>query len=117
MFTGVILSAIFFSAEIAKVHVKHTSIPKEKKKLYEVSGQLFFVSVTDFVSAFEYEEQLECVEINFSHAQLWDDSAVAALDKVMLKFKLNHIQVQLSGLNAASSQLIEKMSSAKLNSH
>lgn len=124
VFAGIILSAIFFVAKISKVYVTPVSVPGASKKVYSVKGQLFFASVTDFVDAFDFnsDEEIKSVEINLSNAHVWDDSAVSAIDKVVLKLRENNIQVNLVGLNEPSSLLIKRMAihdkpGAKLSGH
>ena len=40
---------------------------------------------------------------------LWDDSAVGAIDKVVIKYHQNGVRVNLNGLNAESNKLIDKL--------
>ncbi|MFT4415836.1 SulP family inorganic anion transporter [Fredinandcohnia humi] len=106
---GIILSAIFFAAKISKVKVTSLSAKDSYKKVYHVSGQLFFASVTDFVNSFNYKEDVKEVDLDLSNAHLWDDSAVGAIDKVVIKYHQNGIKVNLKGLNTESTKLIEKL--------
>jgi high affinity sulfate transporter 1 len=106
---GILLSAIFFASKISKVNVT-TKAPKgSHKSVYTVSGQLFFASVTEFVESFDYNEDVKDVTIDLTQAHLWDDSAVGAIDKVILKYHQNGIKVQLIGLNKESNKLLEKL--------
>ncbi|MCP3762956.1 SulP family inorganic anion transporter [Domibacillus sp. A3M-37] len=121
VFAGILLSAIFFTAKISKVDVISS---READTLnYRASGQVFFASVTDFVDEFDYQpEGIQHVNINFSEAHVWDDSGVAAIDKIVLKYRDNGINVSLSGLNEASSSMIKRMavhdkSGGKLSGH
>jgi len=107
---GIILSAIFFAAKISKVKVTSMSANGAQKKVYHVSGQLFFASVTDFVNSFDFKENVKEVDIDLSNTHLWDDSAVGAIDKVILKYGLNGIHVNLIGLNKESNKLLDKIS-------
>lgn len=104
---GILLSAIFFASKISKVRVTASIV--SHKKVYTVSGQLFFASVTDFVESFNYNEDVNEVSIDLTQAHLWDDSAVGAIDKVIIKYHQNGIKVQLIGLNKESNKLIEKL--------
>ncbi|MGM0876835.1 MAG: SulP family inorganic anion transporter [Bacillota bacterium] len=118
---GVLLSAIFFAAKISKVHVV-TKLDERNHKTYNVKGQLFFASVTDLVSSFDFKEEIQHVVIDFSHAHLWDDSAVGAIDKIVLKFKQNGTDVSIIGLNKDSSTLVKKLAvydkaNAKMANH
>jgi SulP family sulfate permease len=118
---GVLLSAIFFAAKISKVHVE-TKLDERNHKTYSIKGQLFFASVTDLVSGFDFKEDIQEVVIDFSHAHLWDDSAVGAIDKIVLKFKQNGTNVSIIGLNKDSSTLVKKLAvydkaNAKMANH
>jgi SulP family sulfate permease len=111
---GILLSAIFFAAKISKVKVTSLSAKGSHKKVYHVSGQLFFASVTDFVTSFDYKEDVKEVDLDLSNAHLWDDSAVGAIDKVIIKYYQNGVQVNLKGLNTESNKLLEKLAVHKL---
>jgi high affinity sulfate transporter 1 len=106
---GILLSAIFFASKISKVNVTTIASKGSHKKVYTVSGQLFFASVTEFVESFNYNEDVKDVTIDLTQAHLWDDSAVGAIDKVILKYHQNGIKVQLIGLNKESNKLLEKL--------
>jgi high affinity sulfate transporter 1 len=106
---GVLLSAIFFAAKISKVKVTSISSEGSSKKIYKVTGQLFFASVTDFINAFDYKEKIEIIDLDLSNAHLWDDSAVAAIDKVVIKYHQNNTKVNIKGLNKESKQLVSKL--------
>lgn len=107
---GIILSAIFFAAKISKVTVTTLVSNDAKKKVYRVSGQLFFASVTDFVDSFDYKENVEKVKLDLSAAHIWDDSGVGAIDKVVQKYYQNGITVEVVGLNDESNKLVNKLS-------
>jgi len=107
---GIVLSTVFFSRKIAKVVFVDTVLsPDGTQRTYSVAGQLFFVSVDDFLAAFNFNEELEFVLIDLTHAHLWDQSAVTAIDKVVLKFRRNGAEVKLTGLNEASATLLDKL--------
>ncbi|MBR3120878.1 SulP family inorganic anion transporter [Oceanobacillus profundus] len=109
VFAGVILSAIFFAAKISKVTVTDSLDEAGNKRIYHVVGQLFFASVSDLPKRFNYEDTVESVEIDLLNAHLWDDSAIAALDKIESKFKDANIRVMYTGLNKESMQLKNKI--------
>ncbi|WP_053361377.1 SulP family inorganic anion transporter [Bacillus sp. FJAT-27251] len=106
---GIILSAIFFAAKISKVKVATVASGQPAKKVYHVTGQLFFASVTDFLESFNYSEPVKEVTLDLTQAHLWDDSAVNAIDKVVMKYHQNGVNVNLIGLNKESSTLVEKL--------
>lgn len=106
---GIILSAIFFAAKISKVKVT-TLVSKDAEiKVYRVSGQLFFASVTDFVDSFDYKENVNKVKLDLADAHIWDDSGVGAVDKVVQKYYQNGIKVEVVGLNDESNKLVNKL--------
>ncbi|WP_338780637.1 SulP family inorganic anion transporter [Metabacillus sp. FJAT-52054] len=104
---GVILSAIFFAGQISKVAVTVTEEPSSKN--YKVTGQLFFASVSSLIDQIDFADQNRNIVLDLANAHIWDDSAVGAVDKVVLKLRQNQNQVEVTGLNAKSSELIEKM--------
>lgn len=117
---GVILSAVFFVAKISTIKVKEQQ--KNSSTIFEVEGQLFFASVEGFVDAFDFTTQSRDIVIDFANAHIWDDSAVGAIDKVVLKYRENNNNVTIKGLNSASKRLVDKLaiykqSNPKLSAH
>ncbi len=107
---GVALSTIFFSRKIAAlIFVDNQLINQGSERIYSVNGQIFFVSVENFLNAFNFREHIERVTIDLTHAHLWDQSAVDAVDKVVLRFRHRGVQVNLIGLNKASATLLERL--------
>ncbi|MCM3782605.1 SulP family inorganic anion transporter [Neobacillus mesonae] len=118
---GVILSAVFFVAKISKLEVI-----KEKdnglEQLFKVKGQLFFASTTSFEKSFDLSVKDRKIVIDFSNSHVWDDSAVGAIDKVILKYRENNNEVRLTGLNETSQRMVNKLAvfpdtKGKLNTH
>ncbi|MCY8513580.1 SulP family inorganic anion transporter [Bacillus atrophaeus] len=108
VFAGVLLSAVFFVAKISKLKiVSHAD--DQKLRTYKVTGQIFFASVSDLMNAFMYREDIERVVIDLSEAHVWDDSGVAALGKIVAKFKEQGVEAELKGLNEASQALLKQM--------
>ncbi|WP_064093521.1 SulP family inorganic anion transporter [Rossellomorea aquimaris] len=106
---GIILSAIFFASKISKVSITTLGSEQTHKKVYKVSGQLFFASVTEFVESFDFTEDVKEVTLDLTQTHLWDDSAVGAIDKIVIKYHQNGVKVNLIGLNAESNKLIDKL--------
>jgi sulfate permease, SulP family len=105
---GVLLSAVLFARRIAHlVRVESRPSADGTTRYYRVVGQIFFASVDQFVDSFDFSEKVGSVEIGLEDAHLWDSSAVAALDKVLLKFSRNNVRVRLVGLNQASESLLD----------
>jgi len=115
---GVVLSAVFFARHVSDV-VKVTSVvdPDNTARLYAVSGELFFASTNDLVSAFDYDAvKVSRVEIDLSNARIWDTSAVAALDAVVAKFRQRGITAELVDLNPHA-EVLHSQTTGKVASH
>ncbi|MBX0357246.1 SulP family inorganic anion transporter [Halobacillus sp. Nhm2S1] len=113
---GVILSAIFFVAKISKVKVEEVFDQSAEKMVYHVSGQVFFASTDSLIKHFDYDVKTSHVVIDFTHSHVWDDSAVAAIDKLVTKYEERDINVEIVGLNKDSSQLVQRLTvNDKLN--
>nr|WP_216633969.1 SulP family inorganic anion transporter [Paenibacillus alvei] len=105
---GVLLSAVFFVAKISKIQAVQENDGQSTR--IQVTGQLFFASTTSFVKAIDFNCQSDNIEIDFTHAHIWDDSAVHAIDKVLNKFRENKKQVMLTGLNSSSLHMLRTLS-------
>ncbi|MGE7055597.1 STAS domain-containing protein, partial [Paenibacillus glucanolyticus] len=112
---------IFFVAKISKLEVRRRQTSKEI--IFDVTGQLFFASVEGFIKAFDFNiaDDINIV-IDFSHAHIWDDSGVGAVDKVVIKYRENNNHVTIKGLNASSKKIIDKLAvyqdaNAQLKAH
>ncbi|KAK0361298.1 hypothetical protein LTR94_023909 [Friedmanniomyces endolithicus] len=107
---GVVLSAVFFVRKAAKtITVDQTSRPHDEVMRYRVSGQLFFASADLFAAAFEYHGRPASVEIDMTSVRIWDLTGVAALDKVVLRYRNQGAEVQLIGVDEAGRALIDRM--------
>ncbi|MFJ7972408.1 SulP family inorganic anion transporter [Psychrobacillus sp. NPDC096389] len=105
---GVILSAVFFVAKIAKIKVVEKDL-SDNTTQFNIEGQLFFASVEDFVETFDFNAENKTIIIDFSHSHVWDDSAVGAIDKVVLKYREQHNTVTIKGLDSKSEKMIQKL--------
>jgi SulP family sulfate permease len=110
VFTGVLLSALFFARKVGRVlHIGSTSVDDGRGRHYVITGQVFFASADSFISGFDFKEAIEHVRIDVSHAHFWDLSAVGALDKVVIKFRREGTAVEIVGLNEASATLVDRL--------
>ncbi|MFC7393552.1 SulP family inorganic anion transporter [Scopulibacillus cellulosilyticus] len=103
---GVALCAIVFGWKMA--HIKISSKTEGNKKTYILSGQMFFGTSSRFISEFDYEQDPDDIEIDFTHSHIWDHSSVTAIAKVVKKYKGNHKKVTLIGLNEESTKIIKR---------
>jgi SulP family sulfate permease len=107
---GVLLSGIFFAWKVGQiVRIYSEAADDGLERTYFVAGQIFFASAETFTSAFDFQEVLQRVTIDVSRSHFWDISAVAALDKVVMKFRREGTEVQVVGLNEASTTIVDKL--------
>jgi SulP family sulfate permease len=107
---GVLLSGILFAWKISQLFSISTHItPDGRSRSYVVRGQVFFASIDRFIGSFDFEEAVEEVVIDATNAHFWDTSAVAALDKVILKLRRDGADVKVIGLNEASSTIVDRL--------
>lgn len=104
---GMLLSGLFFAHKVKRLFTVHAHLsPDGKTRTYAYSGQVFFASADRFSEAIDFHERVPTVILDVSDAHFWDISAVAALDKAVLKLRRRGIQVDVAGLNAASATLV-----------
>ena len=107
---GVLLSAIFFMRKVGKtIAVTEVPTPEPGVLRYHVSGQLFFASADLFAASFEHHGQPTRVEIDLTDAHLWDLTGVAAVDKVVFRYRRQGAQVQVVGMNDAARTLVTRV--------
>ncbi|WP_226507452.1 SulP family inorganic anion transporter [Pseudomonas sp. MWU16-30317] len=106
---GTLLAAMFFANKIGHyLDVSSKRDPKNAHRTYYVTGQVFFGSADRFSNAFDLKERLDTLTIDLCEAHFWDITAVAALDKVVLKLRREGIQVDVIGMNQATSTLLDR---------
>jgi SulP family sulfate permease len=107
---GVLLSAVFFMRKVGKT-IAVTEIETQEDGLlrYRVTGQLFFASADLFAASFEHHGHPTRVEIDMTEARLWDLTGVAALDKVVFRYRRQGAEVVVAGVDPAERALIEKV--------
>lgn len=112
---GVLLSGVFFTFKVARLMKVETETDAGRGQIrYRVSGQVFFASADVFIDAFDIEQAAgRSVVIDVSQANFWDITAVAALDKVVGRFRAHDIATTVLGLNEASATLIGSLGSRR----
>lgn len=117
---GILLSAIFFVAKISAINV--TKIKAEDKIVFKINGQLFFASVEGFLDSFDYLDKNKKIVLDFDNSHVWDGSAVAAIDKVIIKYREKNNEISIENLNTTSKDLLDRLAihtklKAELSSH
>jgi len=106
---GVLLAALFFANKVGQYMLITPKYDEETEtRTYTVVGQVFFSSSEKFIESFDFKEAVENVVIDVSRAHFWDITAVAALDKVVVKFRREGAEVEVLGLNEASATIVDR---------
>ncbi|WP_394237767.1 SulP family inorganic anion transporter [Pseudomonas anguilliseptica] len=109
VFVGVLLAAMFFANKIGHfLYINSEADSDGSQRTYKVIGQVFFSSADKFIAAFDFKEAMAKVIIDLSRAHFWDITAVAALDKVVLKLRREGTEVEVLGLNEASATIVDR---------
>ena len=83
---GIIISALVFAWEHAKIHARVEQDDKDTR-VYKLEGPLFFASVTSFAEQFNIDEDPDEVIIDFKNARVMDSSGTEAIDALTEKYK------------------------------
>jgi len=106
---GVLLSGVFFAWKVTRLmNVEIDHDVASDTRIYRVSGQIFFASADIFADRFDLRETARAVRIDLNAAHLWDVTAVAALQDVVAKLRRHGREVEVIGLNAASTTLVDR---------
>jgi len=108
--TGVLLSGVFFASKVAQIfRVSSTLSADRKQRVYIVEGQIFFASADALLRSFDFKENLERVKIDIGRSHIWDLTGVGAVDSAVFKFRRKGTDVELVGLNQASSTIVDRL--------
>ena len=105
---GVLLASLFFTHKTSKLMVIKCHTTEEGIRQYTVVGQVLFASSDKFIKSFDFKEVIKSVTIDLSSAHFWDLTSVSALDKVVVKFLREGIQVDLIGMNHSTRTIVDK---------
>jgi len=106
---GVLLSGVFFAGKVSRLSRVSSELSEDgRTRTYRVEGQVFFASAGAFTEAIDLSEPLDRLVIDVHGAHFWDISAVAALDKVVLKARRHGMVVDVIGLNEASATMVQR---------
>ena len=111
---GVLLSALFFLRRISKLMDIESFWDAESLTItHAIHGQMFFASTTAFLELIDDyaadHEPARRLRLDFRGSHLWDGSAVAAVDKVVLRARRAGMEVEVIGLNQASEGILEQL--------
>ena len=109
---GVLLSGVFFAFKVSRL-LTVTRTEDADTVTYTVRGQVFFASADLLLDSFDVRDLLgRVVRIDLSDAQLWDITAVKALEKVRERVGKYASGVEVVGLNDHSKGLANASASS-----
>jgi len=112
---GVVLSALIYGWKSSRIQA--TTRMSGRGKVYEVRGQLFFGTAAHFADLFEVANDPAQIVIDFTHAHVWDHSAVVGIGKVRQKYEKLGKHVEITGLNEESLALVNRIGVAGAGGH
>ncbi|MBB5696293.1 SulP family inorganic anion transporter [Muricoccus pecuniae] len=106
---GVLLSGVFFAFKVMQLmDVRSSYDAATDTRTYQVTGQVFFASADALGESFDLRDTARRIRIDLTGAHLWDVTAVAALEAVVTKLRRHGAEVELVGMNSASSILVDR---------
>lgn len=96
---GVIISALVFAWDNARRIRARKYTDENGVKFYQISGPLFFGSVTTFTDKFDPVNDPDQVVIDFRESRIVDMSAIDALDKLSKKYAQQNKKLHLKHLS------------------
>jgi len=108
---GVIVSALVFAWEHAKHVLVHRSTNEEGSTVYDISGPLFFGSVSNFLEQFDMDNDSDDVIVEFKNTRVADHSAIEAIDTLAERYLARGKTMHLKHLSHECTQLLTKAGS------
>jgi sulfate permease, SulP family len=109
VFVGVLLASLFFANKISHFMYVDSKLDETgNTRTYKVIGQVFFNSADKFVNSFDFKEAVDNVIIDLQRAHFWDITSVSALDKVVIKLRREGVDVELLGMNEATTTIVDR---------
>ncbi|OUM39544.1 SulP family inorganic anion transporter [Arthrobacter sedimenti] len=109
---GVLVAMVAFARRVAHfvtVTRREDTRDGEPHVTYAVDGELFFASSNDLYTQFDYARDPRRVTIDLHRSHLWDASTIAALDAISEKYRAHGIEVDVVGLNEASTSMRDRL--------
>ncbi|MDN4014833.1 SulP family inorganic anion transporter [Chryseobacterium gambrini] len=104
---GVIISTLVFAWDNAKRIRARKYTDENGIKHYQISGPLFFGSVTTFIDKFDPVNDPDQVVIDFKESRIVDMSAIDALDKLSKKYAQLNKKLHLRHLSEDCRQMLK----------
>ena len=107
---GIIMSALVFAWENAKLIRARKRIKKDGTKVYDIYGPLFFGSIQEFNNKFDVHNDPEKVEIDFLESTVSDHSAIEALFNLVERYEKVGKTITIKHLSEECKEIMMKAS-------
>ena len=104
--TGVIISALVYAWNSARNIYVTVENKTKTQKSYQLHGQLFFASISNFRELFIPANDPDDVVIDFHLSRVWDHSAIEAIDKLAEQYERLGKTLHLRGLSPDCKSLL-----------
>ena len=104
---GVIVSALVFAWEHAKQMQAKSFLDANGSKIYELSGPLFFGSVSAFNDIFDPKNDPDDVIIDFNGSRVADHSGIEAIDSLAERYQRHGKTLHLKHLSEECNKLLD----------
>jgi SulP family sulfate permease len=108
---GILVSALVFAWEHAKHIGVQTRMDEEGRKIYELTGTVFFASAANFQDLFTPREDPADVIVEFRRAKVMDHSALEAIDGLAYKYQQLGKRLRLRHLSLDCYELLKRAQS------
>jgi SulP family sulfate permease len=112
--TGVLVAMVAFARRVA--HLTTVTAVEDAsdgavdgRRVYTVTGELFFASSNDLVHQFDYAGDPDDVVVDLAQAHVWDASTVAALDAIETRYATKGKRVTFVNLDDDSARRLERL--------
>ncbi len=106
---GIIISALVFAWKSATMIRARKRTRADGTKVYEIWGPLFFASVQNFNSKFDFKNDPEKIELDFIESRVSDHSGIEAIRTVANKYLDLGKDIKLTHLSPECKTLLLKM--------
>ena len=108
---GVIVSALDFSWKAAKRIDVETGMTPRGRKIYHITGPLFFGSIANFQEMFSPKDDPDDVVVDFAQSRVWDHSGLQAIDALAERYTRRNKTLHLRHLSPDCKKLLQKAGS------
>lgn len=108
VFIGIVVSALVFAWNKSQQIAAKEELDAQGRKIYILSGPLFFASIMSFNRIFTPVKDPTVVHIDFLDSRVYDHSAIEAINKLAEKYEALGKEIHLKHLSPECSALIAK---------